>query len=262
MDICCARVSDESLDILGIYPHEFAHRSLYDFILPEHADRLARIHRCLLDNVNRHEKRMLPPTQRTTSECFSSTSPSMLLNIANGSLTLKESLGFKTPNGSHLILNSRFYLGGGLGSDLFVSSSLEHLYIVCLATLERTPRAHTPILHQPPPPPPPPPFTTTVAVSSFSSSIASPVQQQQQQTIMIESPPTVPSTPTPPIGYRSDPSMFNTTTTMPASSTIATTTPGPITSLLEHTSISPAVAALVSIAMFFSIYSKGRRKLI
>ncbi|KAI8141528.1 ribose 5-phosphate isomerase A-domain-containing protein, partial [Fennellomyces sp. T-0311] len=137
MDICCARVSDESLDVLGIYPHEFAHRSLYDFILPEHTDRLARIHRCLLDNANRQEKRILPPTQRTTSECFASTSPSMLLNIANGSLTLKEPLGFKTSSGSHVVLNTRFYLGGGLGADLFVPTSLERLYIICLATAER-----------------------------------------------------------------------------------------------------------------------------
>ncbi|KAG2224560.1 hypothetical protein INT45_004405 [Circinella minor] len=252
MDVCCARVSDESLDMLGIYPHEFAHRSLYDFILPEHADRLARIHRCLLDNVNRHEKRMLPPTQRTTSECFSSTSPNILLNIANGSLTLKEPLGFKTPNGSHLILNSRFYLGGGLGSDLFVSSSLEDLYIVCLATLEGTPLSHTSILHQPPPPPPPPPppITTTVTASSFSSSITSPIQHQQNRTIIIESPPTVPSTPTPTptIGYRPYPSIFNTTTTTPTLNSATTTAPNPITSLLEHTSISPAVAALFDTA--------------
>ncbi|KAI7850242.1 hypothetical protein BDC45DRAFT_250114 [Circinella umbellata] len=242
MDVCCARVSDESLDMLGIYPHEFAHRSLYDFILPEHADRLARIHRCLLDNVNRHEKRMLPPTQRTTSECFSSTSPNMLLNIANGSLTLKEPLGFKTSNGSQLILDSRFYLGGGLGSDLFVSSSLEHLYIVCLATLEGTPSSHTSILHQPLPPFPP--ITTTVTASSFSSSTTSPIQHQQHQTIIIESPPTVPSTPTPAIGYRPYPSIFNTTTTTPTLNSTTTTAPSPITSLLEHTSVSPAVAAL------------------
>ncbi|KAI7879753.1 hypothetical protein K492DRAFT_208017 [Lichtheimia hyalospora FSU 10163] len=138
MDVCCARVSDESLQVLGLYPHEFAHRSLYDFIHPDQSDRLARIHRCLLDNASsvcgvKH----MPPTERTTAECFSNTSPAMLLTIANGSQTLKESLNFKTSNGSYIPMQTRFYLGGGLGSDLFVSDSLKYLYVVCLVTIDQ-----------------------------------------------------------------------------------------------------------------------------
>ncbi|KAJ8654969.1 hypothetical protein O0I10_009365 [Lichtheimia ornata] len=141
MDVCCARVSDESLQALGLYPHEFAHRSLYDFIFPEQSDRLARIHRCLLDNASsvcgvKH----MPPTERTTADCFSNTSPAMLMTIANGSQTLKETLNFKTSSGSYVPMQTRFYLGGGLGSDLFVSDSLQHLYIVCLATIDQQPQ--------------------------------------------------------------------------------------------------------------------------
>ncbi|KAI9310378.1 hypothetical protein BX666DRAFT_2008234 [Dichotomocladium elegans] len=141
MDICCARVSDESLNILGIYPHEFAHRSLYDFIIPEHATRLAQIHRRLLDNANNVansslERRTLPPTQRTTSECFYSTSSATLLSIANGSQTFHESISFKSADGAELATDTQFYLGGGLGSDLFVPGTLCQLYIICLVTRE------------------------------------------------------------------------------------------------------------------------------
>ncbi|OAD75165.1 Zn(2)-C6 fungal-specific transcription factor, partial [Phycomyces blakesleeanus NRRL 1555(-)] len=52
MDISCARVSDESVDFLGVYPQELAHRSLYDLVSPEYSSQLARLHRCLLDNAN------------------------------------------------------------------------------------------------------------------------------------------------------------------------------------------------------------------
>ncbi|CDS06972.1 hypothetical protein LRAMOSA09495 [Lichtheimia ramosa] len=145
MDVCCARVSDESLQVLGLYPHEFAHRSLYDFILPEQNDRLARIHRCLLDNASsvcgiKH----MPPTERTTADCFSDTSPAMLMTIANGSQTLKETLSFKTSNGSYVPMETRFYLGGGLGSDLFLSDSLKSLYIVCLAIIDQQSQSKVP----------------------------------------------------------------------------------------------------------------------
>lgn len=139
MDVCCARVSDETLDVLGRYPQEFAHRSLYDFVPPDDSEKLARVHRCLLDSANScllTGKRVpLPATQRTTAECFSSTCPSSLLSIANGSQTIKETLAFKTSAGTHMRLESRFYLGGGLGADLFVPSSLSNLYIVCIATV-------------------------------------------------------------------------------------------------------------------------------
>ena len=81
----------------------------------------------------------MPPTERTTAECFSNTSPAMLLTIANGSQTLKETLNFKTSNGSYVPMQTRFYLGGGLGSDLFVSDSLKYLYIVCLVTIDQQP---------------------------------------------------------------------------------------------------------------------------
>ncbi|KAI9318110.1 hypothetical protein BX666DRAFT_1934876 [Dichotomocladium elegans] len=137
MDVCCARVSDESLNLLGLYPHEFAHRTLYDFIHPDHTKHLARAHRRLLENANSTSgEKCIPPTQRTTADCFTHTPATQLLSIANGSQTLRETLGFRTSDGSFMMMDARFYLGGGLGADLFVPDTLEHLYIVCLATAE------------------------------------------------------------------------------------------------------------------------------
>ena len=133
MDMRCARVSDEALEYLGLYPQQLAHRSLYDFLASTNG--LENIHRCLLDTTtaNRTTSKIT-----TTSDQFVTVSPSQLLSIANGSQTFKETLHFKQPNGASYFdpLEARFYLGGGLGADLFVPSSLDHLYIVCLLTLK------------------------------------------------------------------------------------------------------------------------------
>ena len=117
--------------MIGLYPQELAHRSLYEFIVPEDTDALARVHRCLLSA-------RLPNTQtmvHSTSSIFTSFPPSNLLSIANGSQTFKEKLSIQRPDGTTELFDARFYLGGGLGADLFVSSSLSQLYIVCLLTV-------------------------------------------------------------------------------------------------------------------------------
>ncbi|KAI8079893.1 ribose 5-phosphate isomerase A-domain-containing protein [Halteromyces radiatus] len=133
MELCCARVSDESLDFVGLYPQEFSHRSLYDFIVPKDIHLIARIHRSLLDNATFCEKGPLPSTQRTTADFFTSFLPYQLSTIANGSMTLKQSLVFKTSDPyRYQRLQARFYLGGGTGADLFNPTSLQHLYIVCV----------------------------------------------------------------------------------------------------------------------------------
>lgn len=131
IDLRCARVSDESLELIGLYPQELAHRSLYEFIVPEDTEALARVHRCLLSA-------RLPNTQtmvHSTSSIFTSFPPSNLLSIANGSQTFKEKLSIQRSEGTTELFDARFYLGGGLGADLFVSSSLSQLYIVCLLTV-------------------------------------------------------------------------------------------------------------------------------
>lgn len=108
-----------------------AHRSLYEFIVPEDTDALARVHRCLLSARLPNTPTMV----HSTSSIFTSYPPSNLLSIANGSQTFKEKLSIQGSQGTTELLDARFYLGGGLGADLFVSSSLSQLYIVCLLTV-------------------------------------------------------------------------------------------------------------------------------
>jgi hypothetical protein len=131
MDLCCSRVSDESLDFFGLYPQEFAHRSLYDFLLPDSTQKLARIHRSLLDNVTNQHQSPLPITPRSSSDLFFSVPASALLSIANGSLTLKDKMEFRGKQNT-IQVETNFYLGGGLGANLFDGSSLDQLYIVCI----------------------------------------------------------------------------------------------------------------------------------
>ncbi|KAI9032791.1 ribose 5-phosphate isomerase A-domain-containing protein [Phycomyces nitens] len=145
MDMCCARASDESLELLGIYPQEFSHRPLYDFVLPEYSSKISSAHRRLLDNATQLYQKYktepntsLPPTRRTTSASFTETLPSTLLGIANGSQTLKETLVFKCAHRPNETFEACFYLGGGLGADLFDPTSVENLYVVCLMTQKPT----------------------------------------------------------------------------------------------------------------------------
>ncbi|KAI8881099.1 hypothetical protein K501DRAFT_189725, partial [Backusella circina FSU 941] len=156
MDLCCSRVSDESLDFFGLYPQEFSHRSLYDFLLPDSTQKLARIHRSLLDNVTNQHQSPLPITPRSSSDLFFSVPASALLSIANGSLTLKDKMAFRGKQNT-IEMETNFYLGGGLGANLFDGSSLDHLYIVCILSSSNESCMPTPL------------------------SVASPPQKSQQQ---------------------------------------------------------------------------------
>ncbi|KAI9260652.1 hypothetical protein BDA99DRAFT_512771 [Phascolomyces articulosus] len=138
MEICCARVSDEVQHLLGYYPQELAHRPLFSFIAPRSSETLARLHRVLLDNVTHVAQKVdpayqrMPPTERTTSDKFFSQHPDTLTVIANGSQTVADTLWVKRNDGQVEPLTAQFYLGGGLGADLYTPSTLSSLYIVCL----------------------------------------------------------------------------------------------------------------------------------
>ncbi|GAA5807552.1 hypothetical protein MFLAVUS_000917 [Mucor flavus] len=134
MDLCCARVSDESIKFLHMKPNDLDHRSFYEFIETGSTDKLSRIHRLLLDNSHStHVPQHQPISFSTTanSELFLTSSPAQLFQIANGSQTLTETLKFKA---SGKALSCKFYLGGGFGADLFVPSTLDHLYMVCIVS--------------------------------------------------------------------------------------------------------------------------------
>ncbi|KAI7898558.1 uncharacterized protein BX663DRAFT_555765 [Cokeromyces recurvatus] len=133
MDLCCARVSDKSFQYLELYPQEFAHRSLYDFLVPgESRESLSRLHRQLLENINQPLPQNL---LRSSSEKFYNTPYELLLTIANGSLTLKKTLTFyRGRQQEQEKMACQFYLGGGLGTDIVEKIDLNQLYIVCVAT--------------------------------------------------------------------------------------------------------------------------------
>ncbi|KAF7727198.1 hypothetical protein EC973_007896 [Apophysomyces ossiformis] len=138
MEVCCARISDEVLDLWGYYPQELAHRSLYDFISSKDSDRLSRLHRLLLDNVLDVAKQSdpsydishPPPTERSTSELFHCTDPVQLAMVANGSSRFSDTLHIKKRSGELELFEIVAYMGGGFGADLFITSSLSRLYIV------------------------------------------------------------------------------------------------------------------------------------
>jgi hypothetical protein len=149
MEICCSRASDEVQELLGYYPQEMAHRPLYGFIAADDGERLARIHRLLLDNISdvgnkinpSQQRAPLPPTERTSSDDFFQYSPEQMTIIANGSQTFSEILHLKKDNGDTEPYQAQFYLGGGWGADLFKPSTLAKLYIV--ATFSRLPNKIT-----------------------------------------------------------------------------------------------------------------------
>lgn len=138
MDLCCARVSDESIEFLNIHPGDINQCSFYDLIHSDSSETLSRIHRLLLDNSHSHrvsqdaqQQQPISFTTTASSDLFLTSSPAQLFQIANGSQTLRETLKFKNSGKS---MSCRFYLGGGFGADLFVPSTLDHLYMVCIVS--------------------------------------------------------------------------------------------------------------------------------
>jgi hypothetical protein len=140
MEVCCARASDEVTESWGYYPQELAHRSFYDFVSPKDTDRLAQLHRLLLDNIQiitdqnggqtRHAR--LPRAERTTSDLFYDTLPERLMIVAKGSNTYSDTLHIKRRDGELELYNFKVYLGGGFGADLFNPDTYSKLYIVAL----------------------------------------------------------------------------------------------------------------------------------
>ncbi|KAI8372920.1 uncharacterized protein BYT42DRAFT_578544 [Radiomyces spectabilis] len=138
MELCCARVSDTVTEFWGYYPQELAHRTLYDFISPDDNERLASLHRMLLDNMldvinannPAYERKQPPPAERTTSDLFHSTHLSQLRQKVKGSKTFSETLRIRNRGGLIETFQMTAYMGGGLGADLISAMHLTKLYIV------------------------------------------------------------------------------------------------------------------------------------
>lgn len=171
MDVCCARVSEQVTEMWGYYPQELAHRSLYDFVSSKDTDRLSKLHRLLLDNVlETGRQRILPTTQRTTSDLFHTTTFKQLATVASGASTFTDTLRIKKRCGSEdEVFEIAISVGGGLGADLAQPSTLPKLYILAqLRKSSNIPRASSssPTL--------PRNRTLTTSSSSSSSSSSSP----------------------------------------------------------------------------------------
>lgn len=134
MEVCCAKISDNIIKYWGYYPQELAHRSFYDFISPKDSDRLAGLHRLLLDNAvgmtKDNHTTSLPTTERTTSALFTSADHQTLSIVANGSRSFSDSIHIKKRSGEYELYKVVVYIGGGLGADLHDASSFSKQYIV------------------------------------------------------------------------------------------------------------------------------------
>ena len=169
MDVCCARVSEQVTEMWGYYPQELAHRSLYDFVSSKDTDRLSKLHRLLLDNViETARQRMLPTTQRTTSDLFHTTTFKQLATVASGASTFTDTLRIKKRCGNEdEFFEIAISVGGGLGADLSQPSTLSELYILAQLRKSSTQRASSlspTLLHH---------RTSTTSPSSSTSSSSS-----------------------------------------------------------------------------------------
>ncbi|ORY94571.1 hypothetical protein BCR43DRAFT_494236 [Syncephalastrum racemosum] len=133
MDMRCARASDEALDLLGAYPQELAHRSIYDLV---DSEQLQHIHQ-------RFQRAVYPSATKTNDDRLLTVPPPSLVAIANGSQTLADTLIFRK---SQQAMDARFYIGGGLGADLFQHETLQNAYLVCLLTPRPEPTPRTILL--------------------------------------------------------------------------------------------------------------------
>lgn len=137
MEVCCAKVTEEVTSLWGYYPQEFAHRSFYDFVSSRDTDRLARLHRLLLDNIvdvakrdNRPDGKPPPQTERTSSDAFHNADIAQLVDIAPGSSTFSDTIHIKKQSGEEELYEMIVCMGGGLGADLHKPESLSKLYMI------------------------------------------------------------------------------------------------------------------------------------
>ncbi|KAI8327460.1 hypothetical protein BD560DRAFT_91500 [Blakeslea trispora] len=125
MEACCAKTSNEVIQYWGYYPQELAHRSFYDFVSPKDTDRLAKLHQLLIQQTQ-----LTTPAERTTSVLFNQTDQQTLCCMAPGSRSFSDTIHVKLKSGDCELYDVVVYIGGGLGADLYQTSTLSKQYIV------------------------------------------------------------------------------------------------------------------------------------
>lgn len=138
----CANVSDECLGILGYYPMELIHKSLYDYVIPGDEQKLQKLVSTLLDKAQRYNQFNQPsPSPQSSSlplSLVTSEDPRFARNLehlyypARGSSEneVSDMINLKQRIGQYDLYNVRMYLGGGLGADLAQKETWSELYIV------------------------------------------------------------------------------------------------------------------------------------
>jgi len=147
--IACARVSDECLGIMGYYPSELVHKSLYDYVHVQDTEKLQKLISSLLDNANRyHQKQTAHQSHQyqfsssisdlvtTEDPGFSQINPEVLQYPASGGPIIEvfDEIYLKQRIGQYDLYNVRMYLGGGLCADLTRKETWNKMYIVALFT--------------------------------------------------------------------------------------------------------------------------------
>ncbi|RIA81679.1 hypothetical protein C1645_789876, partial [Glomus cerebriforme] len=143
-DIACARVSDECLGIMGYYPSELVHKSLYDYVHAQDNEKLQKLTTSLWDNANRffqnqssHQYQFSSPLSdpvTTEDPGFSQINPEILQFPALGGpiIEVSDMLHLKQRIGQYDLYDVKMYLGGGLCADLTRKETWNKLYIVAL----------------------------------------------------------------------------------------------------------------------------------
>ncbi|CAG8540377.1 9931_t:CDS:2 [Paraglomus occultum] len=151
-DIWCARVSDESLAMLGYYSKELTHKPLLDYVHPSSQDSLRKMVMSLTDNAEKYYNHYhaqtyspYPPSFRepplTTQDpgFFALSLDELRYPAANGGYAIEVSdmISLRQRSGEYDLYNVKMHFGGGLGGDLSRKDTWNKLYIVAYFTKTR-----------------------------------------------------------------------------------------------------------------------------
>lgn len=124
-DLHCARCSEESYALLGYTPSDLSERSLSEIVHPSERERLESLWISLIEPV-----RVQPQRIPASINSILSLSPAILMTPAPGTVYMQESMRLRQRSGIYDFYSIRLHLGGGLGADLYQSSTLDRCYIV------------------------------------------------------------------------------------------------------------------------------------